>query len=715
MTNLFLLGFISLGYQIVILREFLVVFSDNEITIGIFLASWMMMSGLGSYLAGFFINRLGSAKKIFSYLLLLIAFLMPIGIILIRIIKPFLQRIPTEILGIGPTMLISLLIAMLFSIFFGIWFVIAVKMAFITNNNHVGRYYAFEVFGTVFGGLLVSIIFIRFFNTIQISLFFSFLIFLLLFLNFSKKYIFLLILVVACIWNSNTIEKLSIIYQWKPFDIAESKDSVYGRITVIRSGAEHDFYENSNKITATELLSNNEEIIHFPLLLIKKPKDVLIIGGAYNNIAEVLKYKVNSVVYLQPNSVFLQLLEKYSNDETKKLLRDPRLEVLKIDSRFFLKRTKRKFDCIIADVPAPLTGFANRHFTIEFFKEIKETLSENGIFIFPLLSSENYMNDELKLLSASIYNTLNPVFTNVSIVIGSKNYFMCSEKKLNINYKYLLREIRIRQINIKYFTRYYLRYILRADRTKKVNEWITEKISEVPINYDFYPICYYYGLNYWTSIFGTESFRKIFKIFEKNRLLTIISFSAIVSIILIKFKKFYWQTVLLVISFISILAEFLIIFAFQSVYGYVYSKIGILLALCLFGIGMGSYLSDKYIAKSANIFRMTKIIIFLNLIYIILLPFLFRFILKNPFYTVSIFYLLIFIAGVYVGVLFPLVVKGYGIVNEQQIGKFYAIDLFGAMLGTILVSLIFIPIFGIINSCYLAAGILFLLLVRSCL
>src|SRR3989339_821750 len=616
MTNLFLLGFISLGYQIVILREFLVVFSDNEITIGIFLASWMMMSGLGSYLAGFFINRLGSAKKIFSYLLLLIAFLMPIGIILIRIIKPFLQRIPTEILGIGPTMLISLLIAMLFSIFFGIWFVIAVKMAFITNNNHVGRYYAFEVFGTVFGGLLVSIIFIRFFNTIQISLFFSFLIFLLLFLNFSKKYIFLLILVVACIWNSNTIEKLSIIYQWKPFDIAESKDSVYGRITVIRSGAEHDFYENSNKITATELLSNNEEIIHFP---------------------------------------------------------------------------------------------------IEFFKEIKETLSENGIFIFPLLSSENYMNDELKLLSASIYNTLNPVFTNVSIVIGSKNYFMCSEKKLNINYKYLSREIRIRQINIKYFTRYYLRYILRADRTKKVNEWITEKISEVPINYDFYPICYYYGLNYWTSIFGTESFRKIFKIFEKNRLLTIISFSAIVSIILINFKKFYWQRVLLVISFISILAEFLIIFAFQSVYGYVYSKIGILLALCLFGIGMGSYLSDKYIAKSANIFRMTKIIIFLNLIYIILLPFLFRFILKNPFYTVSIFYLLIFIAGVYVGVLFPLVVKGYGIVNEQQIGKFYAIDLFGAMLGTILVSLIFIPIFGIINSCYLAAGILFLLLVRSCL
>ena len=159
----------------------------------------------------------------------------------------------------------------------------------------------------------------------------------------------------------------------------------------------------------------------------------------------------------------------------------------------------------------------------------------------------------------------------------------------------------------------------------------------------------------------------------------------------------------------------MIIFAFQSVYGYVYSKIGILLALCLFGIGMGSYLSDKYIAKSANIFRMTKIIIFLNLIYIILLPFLFRFILKNPFYTVSIFYLLIFIAGVYVGVLFPLVVKGYGIVNEQQIGKFYAIDLFGAMLGTILVSLIFIPIFGIINSCYLAAGILFLLLVRSCL
>ncbi|OGS45997.1 MAG: hypothetical protein A2539_06700 [Elusimicrobia bacterium RIFOXYD2_FULL_34_15] len=715
MIYLFLLGFISFGYQIILLREFLVIFSDNELTIGIFLASWMLMSGLGSYLAGIFINRIKNPGKVFSNLLLLIALIMPLEIILIRIIKPFIQKVPTEILGIGPTILISLVVSVFLSILFGIWFILAVKMISEKAERPVGKYYGLETIGTVFGGLLISIVFIKLFNTIQISLFFTLIIFMVLYKFYSKKYLILLIITILCLLNSNNIENLSVKYQWKPFNLVESRDSIYGKIAVIKSGGEYDFYQNSNKIVTTELLSNNEEIVNFPLLLLKSPKDVLVIGGARNNVVEVLKYKISKVTYIEPNTVFLKFSKKYSKKDIENVFGDPRLEILQTDSRFFIKRTQNKFDCVIADIPPPFTGLANRYFTAEYFEEIKNILKENGIYIFPLLSSENYMSDELKFLSASIYKTLNGVFPNIYIVAGANNYFICSMKKQDINSKRLLREIRKRRIDVKYLTRYYLNYILRNDRTAKVKLWIIEKIDEVPSNYDFYPVCYFYGLNYWASFFGKGLVQKTFDTFTNHKLSFLILACTILIIFLSIMKKLYFETTLLIASFISIILELLIIFAFQSVYGYIYNKIGILLALCLFGIGAGSYITDKYLMKKNDNCLVIKKILFLNLIYAVLLPFVLKILTKNPFYTVSIFYVLIFLSGAFVGILFPLTVKGQGFIDEKQIGKYYAIDLFGAMLGTLLASLILIPVFGIINSCYLAAGFILLLLVRSCL
>ena len=45
---LFALGFLSIGTQIYLVREFMMVFNDNELIIGLVLASWMLITGLGS-------------------------------------------------------------------------------------------------------------------------------------------------------------------------------------------------------------------------------------------------------------------------------------------------------------------------------------------------------------------------------------------------------------------------------------------------------------------------------------------------------------------------------------------------------------------------------------------------------------------------------------------------------------------------------------------
>ena len=50
--SLFLMGLSSITAQIVLLRELLVSFLCNELTLGVILASWLILVAAGSFLAG---------------------------------------------------------------------------------------------------------------------------------------------------------------------------------------------------------------------------------------------------------------------------------------------------------------------------------------------------------------------------------------------------------------------------------------------------------------------------------------------------------------------------------------------------------------------------------------------------------------------------------------------------------------------------------------
>ncbi|MBN1383745.1 MAG: hypothetical protein JW983_02530 [Elusimicrobia bacterium] len=724
---IFVLGFVSLGFQIILLRECLAIFSGNELIIGIFLANWMLVTGIGSYIAGVFVNRIRNINKMFGYLTFLTGLIMPVEIFFIRFIKQFLQKTPTEILGIIPVLIFTFITVLFVCFLFGIWFVFSANIFMEDKRikeDVAGRLYAVETAGAVLGGLMVSIIFIRYFNTIQISLIFSFIIFVVLAFFFSKKYYIFAILTVILLFKSDQIEKYSLSYSWKPFNLADSKESIYGRISAVKNENEYDFYENSSKVYSTILSAADEEITHIPILLLSDCNGVLVIGGGGNSIREVLKHPVGRVTYIEPDPVLLGFLKKYSGREIKKALNDERLEIIGTDGRFFTKKTEQRFDCVIINVSAPMTGLSNRYFTYEFFKEIRSILSGNGIVIFPVLSSENYMSEELKLLSASIYNTAIKIFDYCYIVPASNNYFIYSIRDFNINPLTndktidvgikpgkLIARIKTKEIKTRYLTPYYLKYILRTDRVKRLTDWITEKKNIALLNSDFYPVCYLYGLNYWISYFGKTLPEKILLPAASGKFAVVLILIYIILIIFfVKIKKYVLQTIVIVVSCVSIILEFLIIFAFQSSYGYLYYKIGILLSLCLLGIGIGSYVSDKTLVRRENVIAIIKTIISCMVLFSCMLPFIFRLLSAGTCFTEPFFYFLISFAGFFIGSIYPLAVKKHDGIQEVKIGKFYGFDLLGAMFGSTSATLVFIPLFGISNTCFIIAFFVFLLI-----
>ncbi len=89
--GILLLGFSTIVTQTVLLREFLTVFSGNELVIGIVLASWMILTGTGAYLGQFAKERFFGSNWI-----LIVLTLMSVLPIVILLVLQFLRNLGKE-------------------------------------------------------------------------------------------------------------------------------------------------------------------------------------------------------------------------------------------------------------------------------------------------------------------------------------------------------------------------------------------------------------------------------------------------------------------------------------------------------------------------------------------------------------------------------------------------------------------------------------------
>ncbi|MDP6685388.1 MAG: hypothetical protein QGI05_00375, partial [Candidatus Omnitrophota bacterium] len=86
----FILGLTSMIGQILIIRELVVIFYGNELSLGVILASWLFWTALGSSVLGRFTDKLKYKGKLLSYIQLLTGIALPLNIFLIRNIKSLL-------------------------------------------------------------------------------------------------------------------------------------------------------------------------------------------------------------------------------------------------------------------------------------------------------------------------------------------------------------------------------------------------------------------------------------------------------------------------------------------------------------------------------------------------------------------------------------------------------------------------------------------------
>jgi spermidine synthase len=152
----------------------------------------------------------------------------------------------------------------------------------------------------------------------------------------------------------------------------------------------------------------------------------------------------------------------------------------------------------------------------------------------------------------------------------------------------------------------------------------------------------------------------------------------------------------------------LLIFSFQTLYGYTYQWIGLLVAFFMVGLALGSYLMTRSIERIQSLYRSLIGVEALIILSCVLSRLLFGLLYSSPagvfgFQGTRLGFLAIsFLSGFWVGFEFPLSSRAITR-NGKSVGRpagiLYASDLFGAWLGALLVGVIFVPILGIFQTC----------------
>ena len=705
MPVLVLIGVTAAIAQIVLMRELMVVFYGNEISLGLMLGSWLFWTAAGSAAAGRLAARTRKPRQLMAGLEALVAVALPATILAVRASKAVLEAVPGESLGPGPMLLGSLLTLSVFCILSGALFAAGSRLyaerAAASTGEATGSVYLLEALGSAAGGMLAGLVLVRTVAPLEIALGLGLLNLLaaaglVIRARLARGAVMGALagaaVLLALPFGVPRLETFSIERFWRGFHVVATRNSVYGNLAVVRGEGASSLYENGLNLFNVPDPAAAEEAVHYALLEHPSPGSLLLIGGGVNgSLAEALKHaSLKRIDYVELDPAILDLFP---------ISEDSRVRVHVTDGRLFLKTTESTFDVIIVNLPDPQTAQLNRFYTLEFFREAARKLTGSGILALRLTGAEDYISLELAAFLRSIYKTLHAVFPEVAAIPGETVHFFAAKRPgvLAAGSEELLARLRARRLETSYVREYYIPFRMMPDRMADLERQI-EARPDTPVNRDFAPVAYYFDVALWSSRFS-HGYRDLFRAMAGVDFLWLAGAAGVLVLVLVA-KRRRARTAAAcctaAMGFTMIGLEMLLLLAFQAIYGYVYQQLAVIIAAFMAGVALGSWLALRAPAR-----RGIRTLVFLQ-IGAAIAPLLLCAVFEAV--TPALFPVLALGCGMLGGYEFPVASRiFFSDSGGRSPGTLYALDLAGSCLGAVLFSVYLIPVFGFLKTAVLAS------------
>jgi spermidine synthase len=678
------LGAVSLLLQITVLRELLTVFSGNELDIGITLSLWLVSVGAGSFTG----SRI-RFKNAFGYSFLLVCFLIFPTLMGIKLIRPVLSLAPGEAASLGATFLSTA--AVLFPLCFslGLQFPLAVSAK--GGREPAASVYALEAAGAFLGGVLFTFVLSGRVGHEGLALSLGVLNVLVASYVLRVRAVVLFVAVPVGLYaGSGGAEKY--LGKRSGIETVSSVQSRYGEITVTRLEGQLNVYQAGHLLFSYPDPQTEELGVHLPMAAYpgEAPRKVLVIGGSLGTLREFLKYPVRGVDYVEIDPVLVQTSLDMLDEADSRTLRDGRVGIITEDGRKFVKSLDSPaYDMVVMNLGEPSTANMNRFYTVEFFRELKRVMKEGAMFTLTLPPSSGYVGRRMQLANGSIYNSLSDVFGHVEVSTEEYGLLMASERPVDLAPEALKQRFSESGISTRHFRPYIIDDAflpLRRDLFRGRIGAVEEK------NTDLRPAAYLYNLMLWAEMHKAGVLNAVLGLGRYSAAVLILAFAVYAGAVFRRRKRILYYS-MMGAGYAGMAFMLAILLSFQASFGYVYEMFGLLSAVFMAGMALGSHLmrgrgflktlfglelATAAIALSAPLFFGAEIM----------------------FYCISL------LAGTVTGAVFASVNTCMRASDPGAAGgRLYAMDLLGSFLGAFLAAVVFIPVMGIRETLYLVAAV----------
>jgi spermidine synthase len=508
---------------------------------------------------------------------------------------------------------------------------------------------------------------------------------------------------------------------------------------------------------------------HFAMVQHPNPRRVLLLGGGLRGVLrEMARHPVDEIDYVELDPALVDLAREYVPPATLEALDRPGVQVLTMDGRLFLHSPRRPYDLVVVDIPDPATAVLNRFYTVEFFREVARLLEPDGVLVTGVHATADLRSRPVANRAATHYHTLRSVFPFVLAVGDSFIHFFATRAPDRITEDPALLRDRYRErgIQARGFSEGYFFTLLQEAPLLRLN-WILRNHGRRPdahlappetgplfpppleeqaaqdrglppveartfINSDLRPIGYFYTVVLWHTLTRPGETR-VFDWLSRVRLWWALPVAAAALGYLLFLRlaghramrggngrfpraggagrsradaRFALVAAILTTGFSTMVLQIAILFSFQSVYGFVYEMVGLIIALFMAGLAAGAGLTYRWTGGVGSRRSLAVVqLLVASYAVVVALGIPLSAGVGSSWGTFLLFSALTVGGGVLNGAGFPLATScclGLGEPPEGAAGMVYGNELVGGCIGAALAGVVVAPVLGVVACCLLA-------------
>ncbi len=588
----FLLGYFSIGGQVLILRELISSFNGDELLIGMALFGWLIAVAAGAFIGGLKKVAVKSGVLFVTGVILL-----PMTIIAVRFAPLALSGIAGEVIPLTQATIFSIILMMPVGIISG-WLFPVINREGYRPSESIIRVYLYEGIGAFVGGLLLALLIGNVLSTFPISLFLGISVPVLRYVPLTKKgsaliSVILILALFGIYLSGAAMDGYIDSIRYESYTVEKSFDTHYGHQTILSRGGDLYLVTDNAVESAFPDLERAENVFIPPLLFKPEAENILFIGRAEFGIMQLC----DSFPGIKLTAIDPRRLLSYELNDIFTIFDN----INRIDSdpvRFFRKgNLLNKYDIVILAIGEPDSYKTSRFLTPSFLSSLRVVMKDDGVLYIPAhYDTDRYILPEKRVLLSIIHSTLGRVFRHIVLWPGETTGIFASDDSaiLTLSPETLMSRANNMKYNPLYLTDYQIQNRLNDIKTARLTEVID---SGFQINSIIKPVLPHYQALYRSRAHGYDTTIIPF-ILKGSHWLWIIPVLIVLFATTTLLKASRRRTFSLFLYFtaglVSLTLELLSFYLYQSQAGTLYSELSALIGAFMLGLAAGTYYTARF-------------------------------------------------------------------------------------------------------------------------